>query len=110
MKITEALELEIKAIQTKHSDLKIYDRDDVVQVIIGIKFSDENTHWIIPDQPTTQAMSKILSRVSQKDARWEEYTVVGSECWEPKSIAKIYPRNKTIVQKILGYFNLNNKK
>ena len=71
MKVTEALELEMKAILTKDKGHPAYQRDDVAQVLIGIRFKDGNTHWILPCKNTTEKMSLDLSKICIESDRWE---------------------------------------
>jgi hypothetical protein len=71
MKIIEALELEMKAIQTRDKDIFEYVRDDVTQIIIGIRFKDGKYHWLLPNKDTTEKMALELSNVSRESNRWE---------------------------------------
>jgi len=71
MKITEALELELKVMQTRDKDLHEYLRDDVTQIIIGCRFKDGKYHWLLPNRDTTEKMALELSNVSRESNRWE---------------------------------------
>ena len=71
MKIVEALELEMKAMQTRDKDIFEYVRDDVTQIIIGCRFKDGKYHWLLPNKDTTEKMAFDLSIVSRESNRWE---------------------------------------
>jgi hypothetical protein len=75
MRVTEALELEIKAIETKDKEIIAYQRDDVIQLIIGFRFKDGHTHWLLPDKNSTEKMSLELSNISRESDRWKTIEV-----------------------------------
>ncbi len=71
MKIAEALELELKVMQTRDKDVREYLRDDVTQIIIGTRFKDGAYYWLLPNRDATEQMALELSGVSRESIRWE---------------------------------------
>jgi len=103
MKVTEALELEMKAILTKDKGHPAYQRDDVAQVLIGIRFKDGNTHWILPCKNTTEKMSLDLSKICIESDRWESISMVKDPLAKEHAHSSS-PRNKNFLQRIMTSF------
>jgi len=72
MTIIEMLQGEIDTIRKKFLDKWTFNRKDTVQIMIGIRFEDSITHFILPDRDTTLFLMERLNLILNSQQRWDK--------------------------------------
>ncbi len=72
MTIIEMLEGEIDGIRKKFLDKWTFTRNDAIQIMIGIRFENSITHFILPDRDATLSLMEQLNQIINTQQRWDE--------------------------------------